>query len=322
MLATDFTKLVGCEVPIQLAGMGDGDPALVEAVSIAGALGMLGAVQIPAAVLGQILNKLRANVPKGKLGVNFLAPFLDLDSPEDCACVEIAAQGADLVEFFFDTPNAELVRRVHDGGTLVSWQVGSPDEARQAIDAGCDMIVAQGIEAGGHVRGTTPILTLLEQIASFATVPVVAAGGVGGGAGLVAALTSGAAGVRIGTRFLTAAESTAHPQYVDALLQAKAGDTVMTRAFGVGWPDAPHRVLQSCLDAAHAHEGEFVGSRLAGDEDIDVPKFFVAWPNSTTTGNIAAMCQYAGESVESVKEVQSAAEIVGEIIAEAEALLS
>ena len=321
MLTTSFTELIGCKAPVQSAGLGGGDPALVEAVSNAGALGMLGAAQIPPEALGQILKGLRANVPEGKFGVNFLAPFLSLDNADDRACVEIAAQQADLVEFFFDTPNPEWVRRAHGGGTMVSWQVGSSDEARQAIDAGCDMIVAQGVEAGGHVRGTTPILALLEQIAALAAVPVLAAGGVAGGAGLAAALASGAAGVRIGTRFVTAVESSAHPRYVEALLRANAGDTVLTKAFGVGWPDAPHRILRSCLDAANEHNGETVGSILAGGVAMEVPKFFVGWPNSATTGNISAMCQYAGESVESVKEVQTAADIVREIVEEAEALL-
>jgi len=315
MIATSFTRLLGCAEPIQLAGMGNCNRELVAAVSRAGALGMIGAVQMPKEVLVQMLASLKGEVPQGRFGVNFLAPFVD------AACVDAVASQADLVEFFYDTPDESLVNRVHDGGSLAGWQVGSAEEARQAIDAGCDLIVAQGVEAGGHVRGTTPILALLEEITSFARVPVLAAGGPGGGSGLAAALNAGAAGVRIGTRFITATESAAHPQYIEALLRARAADTVLTTEFGVGWPDAPHRVLRSCLDAAHRHDGDVVGSMQQGGQEVDVPKFFVAWPDQTATGNVAAMCQYAGESVDSFRQRQSAADIVQDIVSGAQALI-
>lgn len=315
MIATSFTRLLRCAEPIQLAGMGNCNPELIAAVSRAGALGMIGAVQMPKEALAQMLAWLKDSVPQGRFGVNFLAPFVE---PE---CVDAVAPQADLVEFFYDTPNKALVSRVHDGGSLAGWQVGSADEARQAIDVGCDLIVAQGVEAGGHVRGTTPILSLVDEIASFATVPVLAAGGPGGGAGLAAALKAGAAGLRIGTRFMTATESAAHPLYIEALLRARAEDTVVTTEFGVGWPDAPHRVLRSCLEAAHKHDGDVVGSMQHGGQQVDIPKFFVAWPDQTATGNVAAMCHYAGESVDSFTRRQPAAEIVHDIVSGARALL-
>ena len=315
MLITKFTQLVGCVAPIQMAGIGGGDVALVAAVSKAGALGMLGAVGVTPQALASVLATLRTSVPGGRFGVNFLAPFLNP------ACVEIAAQGSSLVEFFYDTPSAELVRQVHAGGALASWQVGSPEEARLAIDAGCDLIVAQGVEAGGHVRGNTPILALLDQISAFATIPVLAAGNMGGGVGLAAALAAGAAGVRIGTRFLTATESDAHPQYIEALLQAKSSDSVLTTAFSTGWPDAPQRVLQSCIDAANDHQGDTVGSFTVGEKEIALPKFHTFWPNSSAAGNVSAMCHYAGQSVDCVHKRQSAADIVNDIVREADFIL-
>ena len=151
--------------------------------------------------------------------------------------------------------------------------------------------------------------------------PVLAAGGPGGGAGLAAVLSAGAAGLRIGTRFVTAAESAAHPQYIEALLRARPDDTVLTTAYGVGWPNAPHRVLRSCLDAANQHEGDVVGSMIQGGQETDMLKFLVAWPDQTAKGNVSAMCQYAGESVGSFERRQPAAEIVNEIVSEAEPLL-
>ena len=298
-----------------MAGIGGGDPALVAAVSNAGALGMLGAGRTSIKALEPVLHALRSAVTDGRFGVNFLGPFLDR------ACVEIAAQGADVVEFFYEAPCAKLVRRVHDGGALASWQVGSSEEALAAIDAGCDFIVAQGVEAGGHVRGTTPILALLDQIGAFAKIPFLAAGNMSSGVGLAVALAAGAAGVRIGTRFLTATESDAHPQYIEALLQAKASDTVLTEAFSTGWPDAPHRVLQSCVDAANGYDGETVGSLTVGEQNIPLPKFHTAWPNNRAAGNIAAMCHYAGQSVDFIYERQSAETIVNDIVRQAENLL-
>lgn len=298
-----------------MAGIGGGDPALVAAVSNAGALGMLGAVGKSVEALEPALHALRNAVPDGRFGVNFLAPFLDP------ACVEIAAQGADVVEFFYETPSAEYVRRVHDGGASASWQVGSSEEARAAIDAGCDFIVAQGVEAGGHVRGNTPILALLDQIGAFATIPFLAAGNMSSGVGLAAALAAGAAGVRIGTRFLTATESDAHPQYIDALLKAKACDTILTEAFSTGWPDAPHRVLKSCVEAANRHDGETVGSLMSDGHNVPLPKFHTAWPNNRASGNISAMCHYAGQSVDFVHERQSAETIVDDVVRQAETLL-
>ena len=120
--------------------------------------------------------------------------------------------------------------------------------------------IAQGIEAGGHVRGTFGLLALLEQVLGAVDVPVVAAGGIGSGRAMAAVMAAGADGVRVGTRFLAVEEAEAHPDYVKALIDAEAQDTVYTEAFSVGWPDAPHRVLRSSLDAAQSFKGEIVGS--------------------------------------------------------------
>src|SRR5262245_64506635 len=94
----------------------------------------------------------------GVFGVNFLMPFLDRE------CLAIAARRARVVEFFYGEPDAELVERGHEFGALVSWQVGSLAEALAAERAGCDFVVVQGTEAGGHVRGRTSLLPLLSQV--------------------------------------------------------------------------------------------------------------------------------------------------------------
>src|SRR5436190_1878292 len=131
-------------------------PELAIAVTNAGALGMVGAVMVPAELLARQLEEASARTV-GPIGVNFLMPFLDRDA------VEAAAGRCRVVEFFYDDPDASLIEVVHAGGALACWQVGSADEAVAAADAGCDLVVAQGVEAGGHVRGTTALLPLLSE---------------------------------------------------------------------------------------------------------------------------------------------------------------
>ncbi len=314
-LKTAFTDLVGCSVPIQQAGMGGvATPELAIAVADAGALGMLHTAMAPADHLAAFLDRVTTQTT-GVVGVNFLIPFLDH------AAVEVAASHARVVEFFYGAPDASLVRRVHDGAALAAWQVGSLSEARAAVEAGCDFIVAQGVEAGGHVRGKLSLLPLLDVVLESIDLPVVAAGGIGTARAMAAALAAGASGVRIGTRFVATHEANAHPSYVDALIGASAEDTVLTNAFSVMWPDAPHRVLRSCVAAAERSNNDIVGEASVGGERVDVPKFSVLPPARDTTGNIDAMALYAGESVGAVTAICSAGEIVHELAAGAERLL-
>jgi NAD(P)H-dependent flavin oxidoreductase YrpB (nitropropane dioxygenase family) len=254
-----------------------------------------------------MLNQLRASTV-GVFGVNFLVPFVDLGA------VEAAASRARVVELFYGEPDPGLVARIHQGGALASWQVGSADEGLAAADAGCDLVIAQGIEAGGHMRGELPLLTLLDQILERVGVPVVAAGGIGTASMVATVLAAGAAAVRIGTRFVASDESGAHPTYIDALRVARAADTVVTTAFSVGWPDAPHRVLRSCVEAAAALPDAVVGEEHLGTTVVPVGRFTPPPPGRTFTGAIEAMALYAGLSVDAVQRTQPAAEIIAELL--------
>ena len=315
MLETDFTRLVGCSVPIQLAGIGPAStPELAAAVSNAGGLGMVSMVMAPAEDVAVALAAL-ATETTGPVGINFLMPFLDV------AAVEAAAPHCRVVEFFYGDPQAGLVERVHQAGALADWQVGSADEARAAVQAGCDFVVAQGTEAGGHIRGTIGLLALLDEVLGAVEVPVLAAGGIGSPRAMAAALAAGAAGVRVGTRFVATVESGAHPAYIEALVTASAADTVITTAFSGIWPDAPHRVLRSAVAAVEAFEGDTVGERETGSTRGPIPKGSAAAPTKQTTGAIAAMALYAGESVGSITQVQSAGDVVRELADGAEQLL-
>jgi len=324
MLTTRFTELVGCSVPIQQAGMGRGiaTPRLAAAVANAGGLGMVsvyGDDHTPDLV-AQLLDNARKQTA-GAIGANFLMPGVDPDLVGEC--VAAAARSAQVVDFFWGEPDPMLVQIVHAAGALACWQVGSREEALAAANAGCDFIIAQCIEAGGHVRGRIGVLALLDEVLGAVDVPVLAGGGIGTGRALAAVLAAGAAGARVGTRFLAAAESGAHPTYVQALIAAEAQDTVYTNAFSVGW-DAPHRVLRSCIAAAEAyHEGDIVGEYVDPNTSKrwSIPRFQPLDIHTGVTGAIEAMPHWAGESVDGVKKVQPAAEIVRELADEAEQLL-
>src|SRR5256712_110210 len=329
MLRTKFTELVGCTVPIQQAGMGDlSPPRLAAAVADAGALGMVGLTSAPLAYVVRSLDETR-HLTSGIFGANFIHPGLVDETtgkvdPEFAGVVEAAASRARVVEFFYGTPDVSLVETAHAGGALVSWQVGSRDEAIAAERARCDLVVAQGTEAGGHVRGKVSLIALLGEVLESVRVPVVAAGGIGSGRAMAAALAAGAAGVRVGTRFVAATEAAAHPAYLEKLVAADAKDTVLTETFSVGWPNAPHRVLRSSLEAAERFQGDTVGERVrpwAPDVRVPVPRFSAIPLLTTTTGHIDAMSQFAGESVGGVKGAQPAGEIVRELAGDAEGLL-
>jgi NAD(P)H-dependent flavin oxidoreductase YrpB (nitropropane dioxygenase family) len=325
MLTTRFTKMVGCSVPIQQAGMGPvSPPQLAAAVSQAGGLGTVAARQgggmVDPCRLSDLLAEVRASTSQ-PFGINFL-PSRHYTRPLLTACVAEAAKAARVVEFFYADPDPELVQVVHAGGALAAWAIGSREEALLAVDAGCDFIIAQGIEAGGHVRGTIGLLPLLGEVLDAVPVPVLAAGGIGTGRAMAAALAAGADGVRVGTRFAAAEEAGAHPRYVEALVGARAKDTVYTDAFSVGWPDAPVRVLRSSLAAAEAFPEEIVGEAINRDGTVtSVLRLMGSVPDRLTSGHIDAMCWPAGESVSGLKRVQCAGEIVRELAAESEDLL-
>jgi len=198
---------------------------LAAAVSEAGGLGTIavnGAVSIERELAA-------ARALTGKpLAVNLLLPFARRDW-------FVAAQAADVVVTFWGTPK----RRT--GGVWIH-QCGSVVEARAAQAAGADAVIVQGVEAGGHVRGSVPALDLLDRVKAAlpSGYPLLLAGGAAERADVERALEAGASAVVAGTRFLLSEESRAHSEYRHRLLNAE--QTILTELFGAGWP-APHRVI-------------------------------------------------------------------------------
>lgn len=321
MLSTQFTELVGCKVPIQQAAIGDlATPSLAAAVAEAGGLGMVCMYGESPALIAKVLGNLREQT-SGVFGANFIMHFMDETLVQES--VATAAANANVVEFFYSDPDPLLIDTVHNAGALACWQVGSKTEAIAAVDAGCDFIIVQGIEAGGHVRGRIGLLALLNEVLDIVEVPVLAAGGIGTGREMAAVLAAGASGVRVGTRFVCAEEAEAHPEYVESLIAAEAKDTILTEAYSYGWPDAPHRVLLKSVEAAEAFQGEIVGEvqPLYHDKRVPLHRFQPQTVTKRVTGAIEALPHWAGESVSGVKKAQTAAEIIGELTGEAEKLL-
>ena len=257
---TAFTDLVGCRLPIQLAPLGGpiGTPALAAAVSEAGGLGMI-ANPPSATEVQERMESARALTTK-PIGIGFLMPFVASEA------VEAAGASAEVVEFFYGDPDPDLVRVARAHGARVAWQTGSAAEALAAVEAGCDFVVAQGIEGGGHIRGTQRLDDVLAETLAAVDVPVLAAGGVGTPERLGELLAAGAAGVAVGTRFVAAAESDAHPLYVEMLIAASREETVLTETFVVGWPNAPHRVLRSAVEAVEQLDRPVAGA--IGDQEL------------------------------------------------------
>jgi len=314
MLRTTFTELVGVEAPIQMSGMGSvGGPELAAAVSQAGGLGTNTVAGLTANEVEARADLIRTHTKK-PFAINFLIPVVDKEA------VEAAARVCRVVDFFWGQPDAELVRIAHAGGALASWQTGSLEEAVAAEAAGCDFIIAQGIEAGGHIRGQLGVLQLLSEVVEVVKVPVLAAGGIGNARALAGVIAAGAAGARIGTRFLAAEESNAHPDYVKALIAARAEDSVRTHQFHVDCMLCPstHGVLRSAIENAEALESETAGD-WPGVRPIR--RFAGVPPNRSVVGAISAMACYAGQSVGDVKKVEPAAVILRDLVVGAESLL-
>jgi nitronate monooxygenase len=239
--------------------------------------------------------------------------------------------GAKVVHLFWGDP-APYATPVHSAGASLLCTVASEDEAKQALDAGADVLVAQGWEAGGHVRGSTSTLALVPAVVDLAgAVPVVAAGGIVDGRGLASVLVLGASGALMGSRFVASDESRAHPDYKQALVAARHADTVLaSHLFDVGWPDAPHRVLRNStvrlwekagapVQGPRPGEGEAIAVRPGGRT---VPRYAVTAPLAGMTGQIEAMALYAGQGVQGISSVLPAATIVERTMQQAHAALS
>ncbi len=318
MLKTPLCDRLGIELPIIAAPMGFvSGPELAAAVSNAGGLGIMSFSGNPAPVLREEIRRLRRLTAK-PFGVNLILYFPVEE--QVAVCLE---ERVPVLSLFWGDP-APWVERAHAAGVTVAHQVGSVEAARRAARAGVDLVIAQGVEAGGHVEGRVGTMVLVPRVVdAIAPVPVAAAGGIADARGLVAALALGAQAAVMGTRFLATPEATAHPLYKEKVVAATEEDTIHTLLFGGGWPDAPHRALRTAFveewlgREARGQEQRpdepIVGETRMGGMALPVTRFASLPPSAETTGEIASMSLLAGQSAGLVGEVKAAAAIVREL---------
>jgi NAD(P)H-dependent flavin oxidoreductase YrpB (nitropropane dioxygenase family) len=317
---TAFCRLVGIQHPVVQAPIGGlSRPELAAAVSNAGGLGMMALTWSDGPAIDTALDRMREFTSR-PFGIN-----LSLAWPQEARLRQCLDAGVRIVSLFWGDPTP-LISIAHDAGAIVMHTVGSAAEARRVVDAGVDVVVAQGWEAGGHVWGEVASLPLIPRVVdAVAPVPVVAAGGIGDGRGVAAALTLGASAVWLGTRFVMATETGAHPRFRELLASATEAGTIHSGAFDIGWPDAPHRTLRnSTTEAWEAAGRPQPGSRpgegdtLALDDDGDeVRRYTSVSPHADLTGNVEALSLWAGQSVGLVEDIRPAGDIVRQLVAEA-----
>jgi nitronate monooxygenase len=339
-LQTPLCDQFAVDYPVFSAGMGGAARAeLVAAVSDAGGFGVLGASGVDPDTLRAEVQRIRA-VTDRPFGINVIIDtdteaYTDEDMEFFLGQLRAAAEeGAAAVVLFWGDP-APFVGEAHAHGLEVLIQVGSVQEAENAAAAGVDAVIAQGVEAGGHVRGTTSIWELLPAtVAAIAPLPVLASGGIGDGAGLARALALGASGASLGTRFIASDEANVHSEYKRRVVASVAADTVYTEdLYDVGWPEAPHRTLRNknfeAWEAAgrppsgrRPGEGTVIGRKraLSGDV-IEWPRYASGVATADFDGDLDYAPLWAGESCSVVNDIKPAGEIVRELVRDAGAAL-
>jgi NAD(P)H-dependent flavin oxidoreductase YrpB (nitropropane dioxygenase family) len=302
------------DVPIIQAPIGPaGTPELVASVSATGALGTLAASWTEPAKLRDQIRAIRS-ATSNPFCVNLVLAFDQRERLE-----VLLAERVSVISFSWGA-DAALIGRARAAGAFVLVQVSDSEEATAAAGAGASGLIAQGVEAGGHVQGTTPLLTLVRELSALLALPIVAAGGIADSAGARRALTAGAHAVASGTAFLAASEADVHEHYRARLLAAGARDTELTDLFAVGWPDAPHRVIRNRTVTEWDAAGRPPPGRRPGEGDVvanrgrsQVLRYSDAQPTSATDGDIEAMAMYAGVGVGHVRCAASSAAIVAAI---------
>ena len=312
-LRTPFTEAFSLRHPIALAPMGgSAGGALAAAVSNGGGLGLVGGGRGDPVWLDRELPVAAAGTGQ-PWGVGFLSWAVDAGTVERALAYQPRAV---MLSFGDPRPFVEPIRRA---GAALIIQVTDLDEARQAVDAGADVIVAQGTEAGGHGarwgRSTLPFVPVVADLA--APTPVLAAGGIADGRGVAAALVLGAAGALIGTRFQVTPEALADPAATKAIIEGCGEDTerstVLDIARGAPWPPKyPARTLRHpFLEQWRGREDELAADAAAQR----------AYHEAVARGDLPSVPVWASEAIDLITDLRPAADLVGELASQAEEAL-
>ena len=249
MIHTRICDLLGIQHPIVLGGLGGATSApLVAAVSNSGAFGTLGTTGMNGAALRSEVEAIRRATTK-PFGINHL--LFEIDEERFSVTIEKRPAVAAFAWARTDQDLRSYFQRAHDAGSKVMYMAGEVGECLRAADAGADVIVAQGTEAGGHVGWMAAMPLVPMVVKAVAPLPVLAAGGIADGSGLAAALALGADGVLLGTRMMATNESPIHPNFKQAIVRSNGHDTLLTEipdiASGRVWPGAMSRALRNAF---------------------------------------------------------------------------
>ena len=307
VIETALTRLLGIEHPILLAPMGSAAGGkLAAAVTHAGGLGLVGSGYASTKAIRQEL----AEAGNARVGIGFILWALERN-PAALGVALDARPAAIMLSFGDPTP---FTGRIKEAGCKIICQVQTLAQAREAAEAGADIIIAQGRDAGGHSGTTRGTIGLVPAVVdAVAPIPVVAAGGIADGRGLAAALALGAAGISMGTRFTASRESLWDAGMKAAALAAGGDQTMQTRVFdivrGAPWPAIyPGRALRNAFSAEWHGREDDLSARQA-----EVEKALLA----AAPDDFSQRAVWAGESVDLVNDIPSAAEIIERIVAQA-----
>lgn len=315
MIHTRLCDLLGIPHPIVLGGMGSATTApLVAAVSNGGGLGTLGTSAFDAATLESEVAAIQERTEK-PFGINHLL----FQIRDDMFRVTLHAKPA-VAAFAWARKDQNLrdyFQRAHDAGCKVMYMAGEVPEALRAAEAGADVLVAQGTEAGGHVVFMASLPLVPMMVKAVAPLPVLSAGGVADGRGLAAALALGAEGVLLGTRFMATPEAPLHPNFKQAIVQSDGHDTLLTEV-----PDlASQRVWPGAM--SRSQRNGFI-ERWAGRE-------WALRQNAAEVGRAVAAARAAGDVDNAplsfgqdaglIDSIKPARDVIQEIIAEAEEII-
>lgn len=305
-METKITKLLGIEYPVFQGGMAwVAEYHLAAAVSEAGGLGIIGAASAPAEVVREQIREVKKLTDK-PFAVNIM---LLNPNAEEVARV-IVEEGVPVVTTGAGSP-AQFMDTWKKAGVKVIPVVASVAMAKRMEREGADAVIAEGMESGGHI-GHTTTMALVPQVVDAVSIPVIAAGGIADGRGLAAAMMLGAEGVQVGTRFVVAKESIVHENYKARIIKAKDIDTVITGAS----TGHPVRCLRNEMSR------RYIQMEKDGADFMELEKMTLgSLRRSVMEGDVVTGTLMAGQIAGMIREEQTCAEIIQDIVQGAERLL-
>jgi enoyl-[acyl-carrier protein] reductase II len=312
MLSTGICEQLGIRYPIVLAGMGGVSlHRLVAAVSNAGGLGVLGAATLGAQQLRDEIRKTRALTDR-PFAVDLLAPIPEMIRPH----MQVVFEEEVKVFVAGLAVPQEFIAEMHARGMTVIVMVGKVRHAVKSQQAGADVVAAQGTEAGGHT-GEIGALALVPQVVDAVKIPVLAAGGIADGRGLVAALALGAQGVVVGTRFVATPEAQAAPQYREAILRSAEADTVRTRCY----TGKPARTIRNAYNEQWERKTDQI-KPFPLQVMYSMQEGVMDYMGITGGADPERSFMPAGQGMGLIREIKPAAEVLADIVREAETVLA